>query len=87
MALVDCHVSHCDTDLYASHCPGLTLTRVTCDTFVWGGVQLTDAGDVTIAGNLKDMYKHIVAVGNDVLVQGSRQCGSVLVENMMVAGR
>jgi hypothetical protein len=26
-------------------------------------------------------------VGNDVLVQGSRQCGSILVENMMVAGQ
>ena len=43
--------------------------------------------EITIAGNLRDMYKHIVAVGNDVLVQGSRQCGSVLTENMMVAGR
>ncbi len=43
--------------------------------------------EITIAGNLKDIYKHIVAVGNDVLVQGSRQCGSVLIENMMVAGR
>lgn len=42
--------------------------------------------EFTIAGNLKEMYKHIVAVGNDVLVQGSRQCGSILVENMMVAG-
>jgi PmbA protein len=43
--------------------------------------------EFTIAGNLKEMYKQIVAVGNDVLVQGSRQCGSVLIENMMVAGR
>lgn len=43
--------------------------------------------EITIAGNLKDMYQHIAAVGNDVLVQGSRQCGSVLIENMMVAGR
>lgn len=43
--------------------------------------------EITIAGNLKEMYQHIVAVGKDVLVQGSRQCGSVLVENMMVAGR
>ena len=42
--------------------------------------------EVTIAGNLKDMYKNIVAVGSDVLVQGSRQCGSVLVEGMTVAG-
>ncbi|MDO8988331.1 MAG: metalloprotease PmbA [Sideroxyarcus sp.] len=43
--------------------------------------------EITIAGNLKEMYKHIAAVGNDVLVQGARQCGSVLIENMMVAGR
>ena len=43
--------------------------------------------EITIAGNLKDMYRHIAAVGNDVLVQGSRQSGSVLIENMMVAGQ
>jgi len=43
--------------------------------------------EITIASNLKDMYTHIAAVGNDVLVQGSRQCGSILVENMMVAGQ
>ena len=42
--------------------------------------------EITIAGNLKDMYQHIAAVGNDVLVQGSRQCGSILIESMMVAG-
>ncbi len=43
--------------------------------------------EITIAGNLKDIYRHIAAVGNDVLVQGSRQCGSILIENMMVAGQ
>ena len=43
--------------------------------------------EITIAGNLKEMYRHIAAVGNDILVQGSRQCGSILVENMMVAGQ
>ena len=43
--------------------------------------------EITIAGNLKDMYRHIAAVGCDVLVQGSRQSGSVLIENMMVAGQ
>ncbi len=43
--------------------------------------------EITIAGNLKDMYLNIAAVGNDVLVQGSRQCGSILVESMMVAGQ
>ena len=43
--------------------------------------------EITIAGNLKDMYRHISAVGNDVLVQGSRQCGSILLDNMTVAGQ
>jgi PmbA protein len=32
------------------------------------------------------MFRNIVAVGSDVLVQGSRQCGSILVEGMTVAG-
>lgn len=43
--------------------------------------------EITIAGNLKEMFMGIVAVGNDVLVQGARQCGSVLIERMAVAGR
>jgi PmbA protein len=43
--------------------------------------------EITIAGNLKDMFRNIVAAGNDVLVQGSRQSGSILVEGMTVAGR
>ncbi|HAF43600.1 MAG TPA: metalloprotease PmbA [Gallionellaceae bacterium] len=43
--------------------------------------------EITIAGNLRDMYRDIVAIGNDVIVQGSRQCGSILIEKMTVAGR
>ena len=43
--------------------------------------------EITIAGNLNQMFQNIVAVGSDVLVQGSRQCGSILVEGMTVAGR
>jgi PmbA protein len=42
--------------------------------------------EVTVAGNLKDMFGHIVAIGTDVIVRGSRQTGSVLVEGMTVAG-
>jgi PmbA protein len=42
--------------------------------------------EITIAGNLKDMYRNIAAVGNDVLVQGSRQCGSILLDVMTIAG-
>ena len=42
--------------------------------------------EITIAGNLKEMFRNIVAIGSDVTVRGSRQCGSVLVEGMTVAG-
>jgi PmbA protein len=42
--------------------------------------------EVTVAGNLKDMFGNIVAIGTDVMVRGSRQTGSVLVEGMTVAG-
>jgi PmbA protein len=43
--------------------------------------------EVTIAGNLKDMFKAIVAVGTDINPNISTRCGSVLIEEMMVAGR
>jgi PmbA protein len=42
--------------------------------------------EVTIAGNLKDMFKGVVAVGADAYAQGARTCGSVLVDRMKVAG-
>jgi PmbA protein len=42
--------------------------------------------EITIAGNLKEMYMDIVALGNDVLAQGSRRCGSVLIGRMAIAG-
>ena len=42
--------------------------------------------EITIAGNLRDMFKGIVATGNDVLVRGSRTTGSILVDNMTIAG-
>lgn len=42
--------------------------------------------EITVAGNLADMFKQIVAVGNDVLVQGSKQTGSILIERMTIAG-
>ncbi|HWH49470.1 MAG TPA: metalloprotease PmbA [Burkholderiales bacterium] len=42
--------------------------------------------EVTVAGNLKDMFGNIVAIGTDVMVRGSRQTGSMLVEGMTVAG-
>jgi PmbA protein len=42
--------------------------------------------EITIAGNLKDMFRGIAAVGSDVLVRGAYRCGSILVDNMTIAG-
>jgi PmbA protein len=42
--------------------------------------------EITIAGNLKDMFRGISAVGNDILIRGSKQCGSILIDNLTVAG-
>ena len=55
--------------------------------WVEGGEIQYPVQEITIAGNLKDMYRNIIAAGSDILVQGSRQCGSILVEGMTVAGR
>ena len=42
--------------------------------------------EITIAGNLREIFQGIAAIGKDVLVRGSKQVGSILVERMTVAG-
>ena len=42
--------------------------------------------EITIAGNLKDLFHGIAAVGNDVVRRGSRYCGSILIDRMTIAG-
>ena len=42
--------------------------------------------EVTIAGNLREIFKGIRAVGTDVDLRGSIRCGSVLIEGLTVAG-
>jgi PmbA protein len=54
--------------------------------WVEDGVIAYPVEEITIAGNVRDMFRQIVAVGNDVLVQGSKQTGSILIERMTVAG-
>ena len=54
--------------------------------WVEGGALAYPVQEITIAGNLKEMFRGIVAAGNDIVRRGSRQCGSILVERMTVAG-
>ncbi len=42
--------------------------------------------EVTIASNLKQMFMGIVEIGTDIDTRGNVQCGSILIENMTIAG-
>ena len=42
--------------------------------------------EITIAGNLKDMFMNIAAVGNDVDSRGNTRTGSIVINNMTIAG-
>ncbi|MFI4937676.1 MAG: metalloprotease PmbA [Candidatus Berkiellales bacterium] len=42
--------------------------------------------EITIAGNLRDMFQHLIAVGKDVDKRGNIQSGSLLIEEMTIAG-
>jgi PmbA protein len=54
--------------------------------WVEGGEIAYPVQEITVAGNLTGMYRGIVGAGTDVVRRGSRQCGSILIERMTVAG-
>ncbi len=54
--------------------------------WVQGGVIQYPVEEITIAGNLADMFKSIVAVGADTITRGTKETGSILIESMAVAG-
>jgi PmbA protein len=54
--------------------------------WVDGGVIRYPVEEITIAGNLREMFRNIVAIGSDVVVRSGRSCGSILVDGMTVAG-
>ncbi len=43
--------------------------------------------EITIAGNLKDMWQNMVTIGNDIETRSNIQCGSVLLSGMKIAGQ
>ena len=43
--------------------------------------------EITIAGNLADMFQQITAVGADAMTRGSKTTGSILIEQMSIAGQ
>jgi PmbA protein len=50
-----------------------------------GAIQYPVA-EITIAGNLKDMLRGVVAAGDDIDMRGAARVGSVLLDEMTIAG-
>lgn len=55
--------------------------------WVQDGVIQHAVEEVTIAGNLADMFQQIVAIGADRITRGSKTTGSILIEQMSIAGK
>jgi len=54
--------------------------------WVENGVIQYPVEEITIAGNMREMFQQIVAVGTDTLVRGNKTTGSILIEKMVIAG-
>lgn len=81
------------TGLYITELMGQGVNLVTGDYsrgaagfWVEQGEILYPVEEITIAGNLRNMFKDLVAVGNDVDFRGNTRSGSILIDPMTVAG-
>jgi PmbA protein len=54
--------------------------------WVEGGRIRHPVEEITIAGNLRQMFRGIVAIGADTITRGTKRSGSVLIDEMAVAG-
>lgn len=76
------------TELMGQGVNGVTgdYSRGASGFWIEGGASAHPVQEITIAGNLKELYPAIVAVGSDVDRRGAIQTGSVLVGRMTIAG-
>jgi len=82
-----------DSGLLVTELMGQGVNRVTGDYsrgasgfWVENGEIRFPVQEITIAGNLKTMLRNLVAIGNDVDMRGNIRVGSILLEQMAVAG-
>jgi PmbA protein len=54
--------------------------------WVENGVIQYPVEEITIAGNMKEMFHQIAAIGADTLIRGTKETGSILIESMTIAG-
>jgi PmbA protein len=76
------------TELMGQGVNGVTgdYSRGAAGFWVENGAIQYPVAEITIAGNLRDILKDIVAVGDDVDARGGIRVGSVLVREMTIAG-
>lgn len=76
------------TELMGQGVNGVTgdYSRGATGYWVENGVIAFPVEEVTIAGNLREMYRAIVGVGSDLDHRGSIRCGSLLLQEMTIAG-
>jgi len=76
------------TELMGQGVNGVTgdYSRGAAGFWVENGVIVHPVDEVTVAGNLRDIYRQIAEVGSDVDARGGIRTGSILVEQMTVAG-
>ena len=76
------------TELMGQGVNGVTgdYSRGASGYWVENGVSAYPVHEITIAGNLKDMYRNIAAIGSDVDLRGGVRVGSVLISEMTIAG-
>ena len=84
---------HMHTGLLVTELIGFGVNTVTGDYsrgaagfWVENGEIQYPVEEITVAGNLRDIFRRIRAVGNDVDTRGNIRSGSILIENMTVAG-
>ncbi|WP_455815505.1 metalloprotease PmbA [Pseudomonas graminis] len=77
------------TELMGQGVSGITgdYSRGASGFWVENGVIQYPVSEITIAGNLKDMWRNMVSVGSDIETRSNIQCGSVLLPEMKIAGQ
>jgi PmbA protein len=77
------------TDLMGQGVNGVTgdYSRGARGFWVEGGAIAHPVHEVTIAGNLRPMFRNITALGGDIDPRGAIRCGSLLIGEMTLAGQ
>ncbi len=90
---LDNMIKEMNTGLLITDMIGFGVNQVTGDYsrgasgfWVENGELVYPVEEITVAGNLIDMYKNITSIGNDVDPRGNVLTGSVMIEAMTVAG-